>query len=145
MIETTGNIWDYWEQGEWVCVTTNGIVKSGGLAVMGRGVAKQAVDRVPEIQRQLGWKIAMHGNHVFTFLPHRIITFPTKEDWRNASLPHLIARSCRELRRQTAGRVYLPRPGCSNGGLDWEDVKPILETELPDDWFVVVSLKENSD
>ena len=28
--------------------------------------------------------------------------------------------------------VALPRPGCANGGLNWEDVKPHLERILDD-------------
>ena len=141
MIETTGNLWDFWEAGEWVGITTNGIVKSNGLAVMGRGIAKQAVDRVPEIQKQLAWKLNTSGNHVYAFLKHHMFSFPTKQDWRYPSNLELIGQSCRELRTFSAGRVYLPRPGCSNGGLHWSEVKPVLEKYLPEEWFVVVSLE----
>ena len=37
--------------------------------------------------------------------------------------------------------IAIPRPGCSNGGLNWEiDVKPIIEPLL-DDRFIIYSLK----
>lgn len=56
----------------------------------------------------------------------------------------LIERSCKQLKAMfgfASGRsreeVYLVRPGCGNGGLDWGDVKPILEKYL-DDRFIVV-------
>jgi len=140
MIEITGNIWDFWDAGEWVCITTNGIVKANGCAVMGAGVAKEAAQRLPALPRQLGWKITNFGNHVYVFLQHRVITFPTKNDWRDPSSMELISESCRELRFITAGRIYLPRPGCKNGGLSWTDVKPVLEQWLPEEWFIVVSL-----
>lgn len=36
--------------------------------------------------------------------------------------------------------VYLPRPGCKNGGLDYNSqVKPILEKHLTDDRFRIIS------
>jgi len=42
----------------------------------------------------------------------------------------IIERSCRYLRifAENRGfrRVALPRPGCGNGGLRWEEVKPVL-------------------
>jgi hypothetical protein len=34
--------------------------------------------------------------------------------------------------------VLVPRPGCGNGQLDWEDVKPILLDHF-DDRFIVVT------
>jgi hypothetical protein len=140
MIEITGDIWHYWNQNEWVCVTTNGIVKNDGAAVMGAGVALQAAEQFPGLPRQLAWKLKTFGNHVYAFLPYRVFTFPTKHDWKDPSKVELILQSCAELRQMSAGKVYLPRPGCSNGGLDWNEVKPLMQAALPEDWFIVVSL-----
>ena len=33
--------------------------------------------------------------------------------------------------------VLLPKPGCANGGLNWEQVKPLLEQYL-DDRFTII-------
>ncbi len=56
----------------------------------------------------------------------------------------LIARSAEQLRELTDlrgwQRVLLPRPGCANGGLSWEEVRPILVAHL-DDRFEVVHLQ----
>jgi len=144
MKEVTDDIWKYWDAGEWVCVTTNGIIKNDGTAVMGKGIAKQAADKFPGLPKQLAWKLDRFGNHVYAFLPYRIFTFPTKHDWRDPSKMELILRSCAELRQMSAGKVYLPRPGCSNGGLDWNEVRPLVHAALPEDWFVLVSLPEES-
>jgi len=32
-------------------------------------------------------------------------------------------------------KIFLPRPGCGAGELEWKDVKPLLEV-LPDKYFV---------
>jgi len=54
----------------------------------------------------------------------------------------LIRQSARQLVEMADkfgwGSVVLPRPGCGNGGLDWDDVRPILEAIL-DDRFTVVT------
>jgi len=76
-----------------------------------------------------------------------LLFFPTKHNWWEKSDLVLIEESTRQLRdffdnviSEYPVPIYLPRPGCSNGGLDWEDVKPILEKYL-DDRFVVVQRK----
>lgn len=66
--------------------------------------------------------------------PHWIINFPTKEDWRRPSKMEWIAEGLRDLRRVITEKniklVALPPLGCGNGGLDWSEVRPIIESEL---------------
>ena len=89
--------------------------------------------------------IGIHGNHVAWFLHPMIITFPVKHNWWAKAELILIERSCKELlescKNLPAGsivdKVYMVRPGCGNGQLLWDDVKPILESYL-DNRFVVV-------
>lgn len=76
--------------------------------------------------------------------PVRVLTCPTKHDWRDRSDLTLIRRSCEQLvaicDKFGVRTCYLPRPGCANGGLDWEtQVRPVVEPIL-DDRFVVVDL-----
>jgi hypothetical protein len=63
-----------------------------------------------------------------------LISFPTKRHWREDSDIELIKRSAQELvsilKDDPAKRVLFTRPGCGNGNLDWEDVRPILQTIL---------------
>lgn len=51
MKEVYGDIWEYHKQGYWIVITTNGFVKKNGCAVMGRGVAKQAVTKYPSLPK----------------------------------------------------------------------------------------------
>jgi len=141
MKEITGNIWDYHEKGHWIVITTNGNVKANGEAVMGKGIALQAKQRYPDIPKELGEAITNVGNAVYACEGHRIVCFPTKHNWWEKASLELIEESYKQLVQFVSVMVlegiYLVRPGCSNGQLDWKDVKPILEKYL-DDRFVVV-------
>ena len=78
----------------WVCITTNGILKGNGEAVM--GIAEQAVARMPELPRLLGTQLIARSNHVgiLTTWRHRVIVaFPTKHDWCQPSPLKLIRQS----------------------------------------------------
>jgi hypothetical protein len=141
MLEQCGNMWKIVDA-DARCVTTNGVVKSNGNAVMGRGVAMQARQRYIGVDRELGQLLRARGNHVHK-LAEDLVSFPTKNDWRHISSRVLIERSARELvalaDAEGWNRVLLPRPGCGAGGLRWVEVQPIIAPIL-DDRFVVVSL-----
>ena len=74
---------------------------------------------------------------------YNILSLPTKNNWRNPSDIKLIMKSC-VLMTMIANdngltSIYLPRPGCNYGQLDWEkDVKSVL-LDLLDDRFHVVN------
>lgn len=135
-----------------VCITTNGIVRRDGKAVMGAGIAKYARDNFERVDSILGKKLSALGNQVHyigifkkpgSLDRFTMLSFPTKEDWRENSKPKLIERSCREVMvvasQHKLDMVYLPCPGCANGHLDyWKDVRPILLEELDDRFTVVV-------
>lgn len=140
MLETVGDIWEYAATGV-IVITTNGSLTKDGRAIFGRGVARQAAHRHPDIAEKLGRLLAEQGNHVFD-LGCGIVSFPVEETpW---SLPDLriVARSAEELRRlaDRSGwpQVVVPRPGCGGGGLAWQDVKPILAPWF-DGRFIVIS------
>jgi len=131
-----------------VVIPTNGVVLRGGAAVMGLGVALRALQTWPGIGFTLGRLLRERGNNVHVIFggsparPTRVVSFPTKHDWRDPSDLRLIARSAGQL-VQSADvcgwtRICLPRVGCGAGGLMWHDVKATLAPIL-DDRFVVVS------
>ena len=138
-----GNIWD--SKALAICVTTNGMVKQNGRAVMGRGIALQAANRYPDLPLELARRLKLWGNKVYTFYSYpSIITFPTKHHWRDPSDLGLIALSATqlvELRRDNDGRVALPFPGCANGGINIDTVVAIIEPILSDDKFEIWDYK----
>lgn len=176
MLEAYGNIWDLAPDFDAVVITTNGFVKKNGEAVMGKGIAKEAAQRYPELPKLLGKAIQTFGNVVWAINFSEdgsepwIITFPVKPivgpngepGWRVSADLDLIKTSFIYLTgmspnedivgvinninrhpdvRFHISNVILPRPGCGNGKLEWEDVKPLAEQYL-DDRFTVVTFHE---
>jgi len=147
MIERTGDLWD--TDADWIVIPTNGERRADGGAVMGAGLAKQALLKCHGIDRVLGQGLVKNGNHVQCLgswtvdgVKRSIIAFPTKNKWRESSDLDLIARSARELRGLLLGdndTIALPRVGTGCGGLGWVVVKPVLQRELPGERFIVVN------
>lgn len=155
MVEVKGNLWDY--PADVRVITTNGFVKNNGELVMGRGCAREAVQRYPFLPKLLGEKVKAGGNHVyFCGSPlNWMFSFPVKHHWYQEADLALIRRSAAELllavndlQEEIAEkgrsrchdpllRVVMPRPGCGNGRLKWADVKPLL-AHL-DDRFKVIT------
>ncbi len=148
MKEITGDIWNVAKTiagSTTLCITTNGVVGVDG-AIMGKGIAMEARERYPDLPKLLGRKLEKHGNHVFHFPDKTLFTFPTKNHWRDDAVPDLIVQSALELRHFVdytdsiyLHKIFLPRPGCGNGGLDWEkQVKPLIK-DILDDRFIIIS------
>ena len=151
MIEITGDFWKERRKYDAICVTTNGMLKNNGDAVMGAGIALGFAKIFPELSKMLGKKLKEQGNNVYYFLTKdtdgvicNIITFPTKNDWRDKSDMGLIRRSTEQLvaiaNTEAFGlkSILLPRPGVSNGGLLWDDVRALIAPIL-DDRFTVIT------
>src|SRR5437899_12580459 len=88
---------DLWEFDGTIGITTNGSVKRDRTCVMGRGCARQAAVRFPDLPRKLASRISAEGNHVFYFSEHRLITFPVKHNCCEAADLGLLERSARAL------------------------------------------------
>ena len=142
MIELNANIWDVATENDAIVITTNGTVTGKGKCVMGRGIAFEAKQKFPGIDSELGNLIKLHGNKVFLLCPYSgpvIYTLPVKHQWWEKADTALIVDSCKNLVDIVGdfeGKIYMPRPGCGNGKLEWQDVKPLIEKFL-DDKFVV--------
>jgi hypothetical protein len=152
MKEVTGNLWTY--PADVRVITTNGFVKKDGKAVMGRGCALEAAKRWPTLPYELGKNLKIVGN-----VPVRLrqdaagaalYTFPVKHHWYQKADLALIKQSAKllvdkldPLYPNDGGHVIvIPRPGCGNGQLRWEDVKPVLEPIFDDRFHIITFGKE---
>jgi|SRR5581483_387097 len=159
MIEAQVDLWD--EPADAKCITTNGFIKKNGHLVMGVGVAGQAQSRYPNFPKIAGRAVKNYGNMVLAFHSSTLrtntmfdpveemwyITFPVKHNWYEDADLELIKCSARQLMgmlnepgslmKATFKKVLLPRPGCGNGHLEWEDVKPVIEPILDDRIWVI--------
>ena len=141
MLELSGNLWDFHARGEFVAITTGGLIGKNGNCAMPRGCAAQARKLFPGIDQTLGQAISRHGNRVH-YLGNRIVSFPVENSpYENPEL-RIIERSCRELvalvNQSGCERIIVPRPGCGGGGLEWSEVRNIL-ARIFDDRFLVIS------
>jgi O-acetyl-ADP-ribose deacetylase (regulator of RNase III) len=115
------------------------------VGVMGKGVAlqfktaypenaKAYTDAVNEGKVKLGEVLVVPINSISSV--KYIINFPTKAHWRYPSRIAWIKSGLENLRQQileyNIKSIALPPLGCGNGGLDWSEVKPLIESALTD-------------
>lgn len=153
MREIVGNLWDFQRAGAILVIAVNSEVSPDtGKAIMGKGIAREARDRLWNIDAKLGAYITQYGSRCFRFpmdvteskiFEWTLITMPTKVRWREPADPMLIAQSCAQLVEMVDkfgySEIHMVRPGVGNGKLSWEQVvKPLIDPLL-DNRFIVVS------
>jgi O-acetyl-ADP-ribose deacetylase (regulator of RNase III) len=115
--------------------------------VMGKGIALQFKKAFPtnyEAYRRACETGHVRVGKVFAYelgalLPRYILNFPTKKSWRRSSKLEFIREGLRDLveqvRRLHIRSIAIPPLGCGNGGLEWSEVRPLIEAafaDLPD-------------
>lgn len=115
------------------------------VGVMGKGIALQFKNAFPanfrayeqackQDQVRLGEMFVFDAGQLVS--PRWIINFPTKGHWRSRSRLPDIAAGLDDLRRIITERrihsIAIPPLGCGNGGLEWADVRPLIEEKLVD-------------
>ncbi len=115
------------------------------VGVMGKGVALEFKRRWPanfNVYRKLCDAKALSPGKMFVFDrgalvedgPRYLVNFPTKVHWRSKSELSYVEDGLDDLMRVIAEHgiksIALPPLGCGNGGLDWADVKPLIENKL---------------
>ncbi|MBL8812375.1 MAG: macro domain-containing protein [Planctomycetaceae bacterium] len=111
------------------------------VGVMGKGIALMFKERFPENFKdyaaackrgavQVGRMFVTRSSELGG--PRWIINFPTKQHWRGSSKLEWISEGLIDLKRVLAENsiqsVAIPPLGSGNGGLDWNDVRPLIET-----------------
>jgi len=113
--------------------------------VMGSGIAKEFKSRYPEMfveYAKLCRKGTIHVGEVWvwhetdTSKPNFIVNFPTKDDWRNPSELLWIAVGLADLKKHVImsqiASLAMPALGCNLGGLNFTDVRKVVEDILGD-------------
>ena len=114
--------------------------------VMGKGLALQFRKAFPEAftdyeRACAAGEVQVGRMHVVRRLasPRFIINFPTKQHWRQPSKLAYVRDGLRDLVSQIRAlgitSIAVPPLGCGNGGLDWAEVRPLIEqafAQLPD-------------
>lgn len=143
MLEVVGNLWTH--PADVRVITTNGSVRKDGSCVMGRGCALEAKQKFPPLAKMLGAHLRANGNIPFHYHDEatqtRLFTLPVKFYWHEKANIALILHSVQSLLDRLMmypdWTIVIPRPGCGNGGLHWDEVKPVLAPILSDRFHVI--------
>ena len=109
--------------------------------VMGKGLALCFKQRYPEnfaAYRQACKEGALKPGRLFIYgASPVIVNFATKDHWRSPSLLSYVADGADDLAAWLKGNpqfrtVAAPKLGCGLGGLNWQEVQPILADALKD-------------
>jgi O-acetyl-ADP-ribose deacetylase (regulator of RNase III) len=109
------------------------------VGVMGKGIAAEFKRRYPamfaEYKSICDRKLLEPGKLWLWQGPDQwVLNFPTKRHWRHPSKIEWIEAGLDKFVAQYdqcgIREVAFPRLGCGNGGLDWADVKPLMERYL---------------
>jgi O-acetyl-ADP-ribose deacetylase (regulator of RNase III) len=127
-------------QGDILKADTEALVNTVNcVGIMGRGVALQFKKAFPENfkayeaackakQVQLGKVFVFDLNRLYN--PRLILNFPTKQHWKSKSHIESIQAGLTDLisivQHNQIRSIAIPPLGCGLGGLNWEDVKPLI-------------------
>lgn len=112
------------------------------VGVMGKGIAEAFKKEYPDNYKR--YKKAVENgevqigkllvNHEYQTRKRIIINFPTKKHWRQPSRMEYIEAGLKSLveiiQNEKISSVAIPPLGCGNGKLNWDQVKPLLESYL---------------
>lgn len=109
------------------------------VGVMGKGIAHTFKQLYPDMYRcyrtfcQEG-RFSVGQLYLYKTPNKWVLNFPTKQDWRNPSRLEWIEAGLEKFVATYAERgitsIAFPQLGTGNGGLDWDDVQPVMHRYL---------------
>ncbi len=122
------------------------------VGVMGKGIALTFRKVYPEMYDEYRCRCRSGQLDIGSFYLYKasnkwILNFPTKKHWRARSKIQYIEKGLQKFVEayETEGikSISFPMLGCQHGGLDWEDVQPVMErylADLPADIHIYIHL-----
>lgn len=113
------------------------------VGIMGKGIALMFKEQFPRNfeayaracdagEMRIGKMFVTENGELFG--PRWIINFPTKTHWRVKTRIEWVEEGLKDLvrviREKDIRSIAIPPLGCGNGGLDWHDVRPLIESAL---------------
>jgi hypothetical protein len=136
-------MWSVYQEADLFLISTNSTVTRKGALIMGRGIAKEARDRFPGLDKALGYQIyrrcgslGVYGLLISPRWPAaRLGAFQVKTEAMQAASLTLIQHSttalCAWCQEHPQAGVHLNFPGIGAGRLRRELVLPLLR-QLPE-------------
>lgn len=118
----TGNIFN--SECEYIVIPVNCV------GAMGKGLAKEFSQREPHLI--IAYRLACNDrvlNISNPILLENYVLFPTKIHWKDSSNIEWIKSNLIKLyqHHNYIQSIAIPKLGCGEGGLQWENVKPFIE------------------
>lgn len=159
VVETTGNIWDFYYESRWIVVPVPIGWLKDGRSVMKSGIGRHASRIHPGVATWFGSKCKKYlmNTAVAPYEPGRFFMFPTKplnneKPWcsaKNRPSIDLILRSIKQLiamvdvlsndenfAGHSFNKIGVPVLGCKGDFITKDDILPILRSSF-DDRFVL--------
>jgi O-acetyl-ADP-ribose deacetylase (regulator of RNase III) len=111
------------------------------VGVVGKGIAADFNRRYPDMltpykQHCAAGKLTPGTIWLWQGPNRWVLNFPTKRHWRNPSQLEWIEAGLitfvAEYKSLGITEIAFPKLGCGNGGLSWDDVRPLMERHLID-------------
>ena len=125
------------------------------VGAMGKGIALEFKKRYPDMFNTYRTvcekkKLAV-GKMLLWYAPdYWILMLPTKEHWQKPSRIEYIEKGLMTFAEKYADynitSIAFPKLGCGNGGLDWDEVRPIMEKylcPLPIDTYIYLGFQDS--